>query len=201
MALLAQEGRACREGGEGQRGEVGRNESILAPHGRYGSTSQGRQHTSHPITFPTIRRGCCTDGTLQHACSRTAGQLQLPRLTHGAPDGEDEVGEETGEEDGVAKGAVLDGRVVQPRVPAGCKGSGWVSERSGEQLAGGTWQPRLAPFRRPAPSMGGATNPVTPAMCFAQPGAPHSQQAAHQRMYAPGTPPTNQMALHSQADT
>lgn len=77
--------------------------------------------------------------------------------------------------------------------------------------------------------MGGATNPVTPAMCFAQPGAPHSQQAAHQRMYAPGndtacayhpsrsalmnrmrahqrmyapgTPPTNQMALHSQADT
>lgn len=42
----------------------------------------------------------------------------IAALTHGAPDGEDEVCEEAGKEDGVAKGAVLDRRVVQPRVPA-----------------------------------------------------------------------------------
>lgn len=88
---------------------------------------------------------CCASAGCTAVCwleQRSVAAAQQPPArpprpyrprTHGGPHGEDEVGRKAGKEEGVAKGRVLDGRVVQPRVPGGwgvcvvCGGvRGWV---------------------------------------------------------------------------
>ena len=84
---------------------------------------QARQASQHafrragepPPAIPHLR----PIGPPGHPCHHTCRgpKPPWPPPTHGAPHAEGQVGEEAGEEDGVAKGRVLDGCVVQPRVP------------------------------------------------------------------------------------
>lgn len=145
------------------------------------------------------------------AGNRQQDACWLQAHTNGAPDGEDQVGKEAREEQGVAKGRVLDCRVVQPRVPVEPEGVRCSFRRDNQMKAPAQATNAAAgsAVRSRSSSVGGemlgcfhalrASVQASDGGAFPQHSACPGRAGPHQRMYAPGTPPTNQMAPHRNA--